>query len=72
MLILGREVSFEEIDCFEESNVNEKKVILKGTCTEYHIVLSGLKRHKINFKKMPAYFEIEIDLSKIKERKKNE
>jgi len=43
---------------------------LKGIRQHGRLYLSGLKREGISIKKIPPYFEIEIDIDKIKERRK--
>jgi len=46
------------------------KIKLKGMRMHGRLYLSGMQRAGINDKKIPAYFEIEIDTDTIKERKK--
>ena len=46
------------------------KIKLKGIRMHGRLYLSGLKRAGINIKKIPPYFEIEIDMNKIKSREK--
>ena len=43
------------------------KLKIKGTRTSHRLVLSGLGKH---YKRIPPFFEIEIDTKKIKSREK--
>lgn len=48
------------------------KIKLRGMRMHGRLYLSGLKSQGVDIKSIPPYFEIEVDTSKIKERKKGE